>query len=99
MITGALNPRRFNTWNSFRTVASHADKVDEVQGKLRKANALGVIAIGRELAAAQEKLSRFGNGMFCKWIKMRLRLSRPLLVLRPVRFDVRKITGVKLATI
>lgn len=50
----------------------HAATVEGEQEKVRKTTAESVLKIGKELAAARERLANHGNGTFGKWLKGRL---------------------------
>ncbi len=54
----------------------HAKTVEAIQERVRRTSAEGVLKIGEELAAAQERLANNGNGTFGKWVAERLGMSR-----------------------
>jgi hypothetical protein len=49
----------------------HAKAITKTQEQVRRISAEGVIAIGRELKAAQERLANHRVGTFQKWVKQR----------------------------
>lgn len=57
-------------------IEQHATQIELHQAAARRSAAESVVAIGKELAAAQAKLANHGNGAFCEWIKHRLGMSK-----------------------
>ncbi len=55
-----------------RALESHAEVIGQVSEQVRRVGAEGVIAIGKELAAAQKRLAGKGrDGVFRRWVEMR----------------------------
>lgn len=54
----------------------HAKKVRDITERVRRVTAKAVIDQGRELAAAHEKLARYGDGTWCKWVAAECKMSR-----------------------
>lgn len=54
----------------------HAEVIEGVTDQVRRVGAEGVIAIGKELQAAQERLAKQKTGTFQKWVKARCGFSQ-----------------------
>jgi len=58
-----------------KALEGHARAVLSIQDRQRKLTAENVLKLGKELKAAQERLSNHGNGTFGKWCKERCGIS------------------------
>jgi hypothetical protein len=58
-----------------KSLEKHAKVICETIERVRKTTAEGVMKLGLELSAAQQKLSNHGNGKFEKWCSVRCGLS------------------------
>ena len=68
---------------TFHKVESEALAIDEAMGRLNNATAIFeksntqvALEVGAVLATAQAKLSKYGEGVFIRWIKVRLRFAK-----------------------
>jgi hypothetical protein len=67
----------------------HADTVGQIQGQVRRVAAEGVIAIGKELKAAHDRLAGKGrDGMFRPWVKERCGCGVTSAYKAMIAFDV-----------
>jgi len=58
-----------------KALEGHARAIDATQDRVRRVTAEGVLALGRHLKAAQERLANCKNGVFVKWAKQRCGIS------------------------
>ena len=59
-----------------KALEGNATRIEKVQERVRKAGAEGVMAIGKELTAAQDRLANHGDGTFGKWAQARCGFTR-----------------------
>lgn len=59
-----------------KSLEKHAKVICDTIERVRKTTAEGVMKLGAELSAAQQKLSNHGDGTFGKWCQQRCGISR-----------------------
>src|SRR5690349_1923537 len=67
---------KWKNWKSFKLVEPFAVKIDAARLHEQRTRAETALIVGCELCAAQAALSHRGNGVFGKWTKLRLKITR-----------------------